>query len=84
VITSSLRNDVPFVFTAPAVMAYGQLPGDVMAPSTSTPFASLPWFPAAATVTTPRRQARSIAWHTGSSRHESCGNEPSDRLMTSI
>src|SRR3990170_2716423 len=36
-IASSQRSTVPFVSTAPTVMAAGELPGEVMPPSTGTP-----------------------------------------------
>ena len=81
---SSDRYGVPCVFNAPAVIAYGQLPGDVMPPSISAPSSVFPRLPAAVTVTMFTRHARSIAWHTGSSRHDCCTGAPSDKLITLI
>ena len=43
---SSDRPTVPHVFSAPTVMANGELPGDVMPPSTVRPSADRPSLPA--------------------------------------
>ena len=82
--TSSDRCGVPFVFSAPTVIAKGELPGDSMPPITGVPSGVFPRLPAAATTTMPAFTARSTASHSGSSSAGSNTGWPSDRLMTRI
>ena len=69
------------MFSAPTVMAYGELPGDSIPPMTGVPSAVFPRLPAAATTTIPAATARSTASHSGSSAAGSNTGCPSDRLM---
>ena len=68
------------MFSAPTVIAYGELPGESIPPSTSFPSSVLPVFPAAATTTSPFATARFTAWQSGSSSADSNTGWPSDRL----
>ena len=59
---SSDRPTVPHVLIAPTVMAYGELPGDVMPPRIGAPvFVLFPWLPADATTTMPALKASATA-----------------------
>ena len=63
---SSDRSTVPHVLSAPTVIAYGELPGDVMPPMAGRPLGVFPLLPAAATTTIPACTAWLTAWHSGS------------------
>src|SRR5215510_554626 len=65
-IVSSERLAVPHVLMAPTVIAYGELPGEVMPPSIGAPLSAMPSLPADATTTIPAATARATAWHSGS------------------
>ena len=64
--SSSLRPAVPQVFSAPTVSATGELPGDVMPPSTGAPVGALARVARRRDDHDAGVDARATAWHSGS------------------
>jgi hypothetical protein len=79
---SSPRAIVPQVFSAPTVSAIGELPGEVIPPSTRLPSGLRPSLPAETITVRPAAAARATASHSGSVAAGSATGWPSERLMT--
>src|SRR5687768_12751837 len=81
---SSSRLTVFHVFSAPTVIAAGELPGDVTPATISTPSEPRPRLPADVTTTMPAATTRAMDEHIGSTAHGAVIGCPSERLTTRI